>query len=147
MARGRLSEEEIAVLRQNPYVHDVSDIGIQYTNEFKFHFMKEYLAGKKPTQIFREAGFDTTMLGSKRIERASQRWRESYESGSLGSYRDANYRSKYRLKAETMLEGLSYDECISILTKYQEEIERLQTENELLRKTLSTTEVFTGESR
>ena len=145
MARGRLSEEEIAVLRQNPYVHDVSDIGIQYTNEF--HFMKEYLAGKKPTQIFREAGFDTTMLGSKRIERASQRWRESYESGSLGSYRDANFRSKYRLKAETMLEGLSYDECISILTKYQEEIERLQTENELLRKTLSTTEVFTGESR
>ena len=145
MARGRLSEEEIAVLRQNPYVHDVSDIGIQYTNEF--HFMKEYLAGKKPTQIFREAGFDTTMLGSKRIERASQRWRESYETGSLGSYRDANFRSKYRLKAETMLEGLSYDECISILTKYQEEIERLQTENELLRKTLSTTEVFTGESR
>ena len=36
-------------------------------------------------QIFRDAGFDIDMLGSKRIERACARWKESYESGTLGS--------------------------------------------------------------
>lgn len=45
--------------------------------------MEEYIEGKKPTQIFKDAGFDPSVLGSKRIERASARWRESYASGSL----------------------------------------------------------------
>jgi len=48
--------------------------------------MKEYLNGKKPTQIFREAGFDPAILGSKRIERSSARWRESFAAGTLGMY-------------------------------------------------------------
>lgn len=134
MARGKLNEEEIKVLKKNPYVNDVSEIGIRYTNEFKFHFMKEYLSGKKPTQIFREAGFDTEMLGSKRIERATHRWRESYRAGSLGLYKDAKFRKKSRLDAENLMQGLSYDECIEFLLKMQQEIERLQAENTILRE-------------
>ena len=51
MARGRLSAEEMDILRQNPFVQDVSDKRIIYTNKFKFRFMKEYKKGKKPKQI------------------------------------------------------------------------------------------------
>ena len=85
MGRGKLTEAERVALRENPYVLDVSETSIAYSNEFKFLFMEEYLKGKTPTQIFRDAGFDIKMLGSKRIERAAARWRESYESGTLGS--------------------------------------------------------------
>ena len=47
--------------------------------------MSSTITTVRPVQIFRDAGFDIDMLGSKRIERACARWKESYESGTLGS--------------------------------------------------------------
>ena len=47
------------------------------------YYVKNYLAGKKPTEIFIEAGFDPSILGNKRIERASARWRKLYADGQL----------------------------------------------------------------
>lgn len=88
MGRGNLTQEEIKILLKNPFVQMIDNNRIIYTNEFKQHFIKEYLAGKGPTQIFVEAGFDSKILGSKRIERAAARWRESYVAGSLGKYDD-----------------------------------------------------------
>ena len=85
MGRGRFTEEEMDRLLQNPYVTDVNRTSISYSREFKQLFMGEYTAGRRPVQIFRDAGFDIDMLGSKRIERACARWKESYESGTLGS--------------------------------------------------------------
>ena len=84
MGRGKLSEEEIRILKKNPYVVDVNERGISYSEEFMFLFIREYVQGRKPTDIFRSAGFDTKILGSKRIERACARWKESYEAGTLG---------------------------------------------------------------
>ena len=132
MARGLLTEEEINVLKQNPFVHDVSETRILYTNKFKFHFMKEYLDGKKPTQIFVEAGFDAKMLGSKRIERAAHRWKESYAAGSLGAYQDGTIRQRKCLEFDEMLCGLTYEECIRMLKRQRDEIERLRAENAIL---------------
>lgn len=86
MARGSLTAEEIRILNQNPYVSEVNENRVIYTTEFKQHFVREYLSGKGPTTIFREAGFDTAILGSKRIERAAARWRESYPSGVMHDY-------------------------------------------------------------
>ena len=84
MGRGKLTNEEIAVICKNPNIKGVGDGRILYKKEFKRHFMKEYLeAGKGPTQIFREAGFDTDLLGPKRIERAAAHWREAYSAGRL----------------------------------------------------------------
>lgn len=50
-----------------------------YSEEFKRHFLREYAAGRKPTEIFEAAGFDKTILGNKRIERAAARWRKMDE--------------------------------------------------------------------
>ena len=85
MGRGRFTEEEQEILKGNKHVILVTDKAIYYTNEFKLLFIKEYLGGKKPAQIFQDAGFDLKMLGSKRIERAAARWKESYRAGSLGT--------------------------------------------------------------
>lgn len=86
MGRGKLTKQEQEILEKNPFVTNVSQNRITYATEFKLRFMEEYMDGKRPTAIFRGAGFDPKILGSKRIERACARWKESYQAGSLGSY-------------------------------------------------------------
>ena len=83
MARGRLSPLEIAVLRRNPYVEDVNETRIIYTYKFKCMFMEQYLAGARPVDIFRQAGFDVSVLGEKRIERATARWKALYAGNGV----------------------------------------------------------------
>ncbi len=92
MARGKLSQEEIVQLNNNPYVIYAEEKRIVYSNDFKFLFINQLQAGKRPSQIFADAGFDTNVLGSKRIERAAARWKESYAAGSLGNYDDSHLR-------------------------------------------------------
>ena len=83
MARGRLSHEEVVILQENPYVEFVSRQRIMYTYEFKCLFMEQYLAGKRPVDIFRQAGFDVSVLGEKRIERATARWKSLYAGNGV----------------------------------------------------------------
>lgn len=85
MGRGKLTKEEVEILKENPYVKDVNENRVMYTEEFKHRFINEYFNGKAPTAIFVEAGFDVRILGSKRIERASARWREANASGNLAT--------------------------------------------------------------
>ena len=113
MGRGRLTAKEVQILYENPYVREIVDNRIIFTDEFKKYFVQEYVeVGKGPTQIFREAGFDTKVLGTKRIERAAARWKESYESGTLGAYPNGDKRPD----------------------KHKEQIKALQEENKLLKR-------------
>lgn len=148
MGRGRLTAEEQRVLKKHKYVLDVNERNIIYTNEFKFFFMKEYISGKKPTQIFSDAGFDVRMLGSKRIERAASRWRESYEAGSLGT----RYAYSRNSKGTSWADGLSQDKSDKqkILTKrccdQEQLIKTLQATIKLLNTILEVEEAQTGYS-
>ncbi|WP_080875213.1 HTH domain-containing protein [Oceanobacillus timonensis] len=54
----------------------VSNKAITYSEVFKQHFMDEQHRGKFPTQIFKEAGFDTKTLGKHRINNFSRRIRK-----------------------------------------------------------------------
>lgn len=83
MAGGVLTKEEMNVLNENPYVLRVSKTQVLYSEEFKRLFLKEYFEGKRPTQIFRECGFDPKVLGGKRIERATYNWKKAYNSGEI----------------------------------------------------------------
>lgn len=113
MGRGRLTTEEVQLLYENPYVREIKDNRIIFTDDFKKHFVQEYVEGQKgPTQIFREAGFDTKVLGTKRIERAAARWKESYDSGTLGAYPSGEKK----------------------VDKQKEQIKALREENKLLKK-------------
>ncbi|MDO4269681.1 MAG: hypothetical protein Q4C72_02040 [Eubacteriales bacterium] len=84
--RRTFTAEEQGMLARNPNVCSVNETQICYTNEFKQHFMKRYLEGAGPQQIFEEAGLPTRVLGYKRIERAAYHWRKAYEKGTLGLY-------------------------------------------------------------
>ena len=70
-------------LNNNPFVRSATNRRIEYTQEFKEHFVEEYRKGKNPRVIFKEAGFDVKALGCKRIERASDRWRQMNNEGKF----------------------------------------------------------------
>ena len=90
MGRGWLTNAEIEELKKNEYVIEADHYRITYSDDFKVLFMKNYNSGQKPKEIFEAAGFDPEVLGSKRIERAAARWKESYKAGSLGRKRRKN---------------------------------------------------------
>lgn len=149
MGRGRFSSSEIALLRENKYVIDVNETRVIYSNEFKYRFIKEYALGKRPSCIFREAGFSPEVLGTKRIERACARWRAADVAGTLGQHgyvqsdqkknREALLKKKelqlsrqqdiYERKLEKQAERNLWE-----LRRQQTEIEKLKAENELLKK-------------
>ena len=127
MGRGNFTKAEMETLLRNPYVADVNEKSISYSTEFKFLFMDEYIKGKRPTEIFRDAGFDIRILGSKRIERACARWKESYQSGTLGE------RSAVLGKAgPSSTEGASPAEKMESGKKYT--IDRCRQQEEMIKK-------------
>lgn len=67
MSRKIFTEEEVAILRQNPYVVAVSPKRIHYSPEFKQLFWKEYNETGNPSSIMRKYGFDPKILGFPRI--------------------------------------------------------------------------------
>jgi transposase-like protein len=80
MGINKFTEDELRLLRDNPYVEKVSETTITYSMEFKERFALEYATGKLPSVILRECGFDHKMLGRerqrslvKRIKKYSQR--------------------------------------------------------------------------
>ena len=113
MARGVLSSAEMEILQKNPYVEDVNRQRILYTYEFKCFFMEQYLAGKRPVDIFRQAGFDVSMLGEKRIERATARWRAMYAANGMEALRgqvkaNAKKKAAARTKKKAEADGREY---------------------------------------
>lgn len=90
MAAKVFTEEQRQILSKNPNVESVEKTRIIYTEAFKAYYVKKYLSGKKPTEIFIEAGFDPAILGNKRIERASARWRKLYADGQLNIDNEEN---------------------------------------------------------
>lgn len=120
----KFTEEEIQMLSGHRYVDKVSEDVIKFTEEFKELFMREYTSGKKPTEIFLHAGFDTDVLGSKRIERCSARWRKAYEDGMLFAEDRKKKRAGLKKKLETA--NNTIESQLAEIERLKRQIERLE---------------------
>ncbi len=118
MGSKALTKVDLEKIKNNKYVSKISHGRIYYTEEFKELFTTQYLAGKSPVAIFREAGFDTAKLGNKRIERASANWRKKYKIPSLQYDRE---------KRKEVTEAL-----FNSIEEYNMEIERLKAQIQAL---------------
>lgn len=127
MSKKTFSKQDIEVLSNNKYVRNVSEKSITYTNEFKIHFIAEYNNGKSSRTIFEEAGFDIDMIGLKRIDCSSSRWRNAYKENGVLGLDDTRRKHSGRPRQR----DLTKDELIS---KQNAEIEYLKAEVELLKK-------------
>ena len=109
MSKKIFTEQEILELSKNKYVKNVTAKGITYTNEFKLQFIAEYENGKTSRAIFEDAGFDVNIIGIKRIDSASLRWRNAYnDKGILGLEDTRTLNSGRTLNRELTIEAVSY---------------------------------------
>ncbi len=127
MSKKTFTHQEILELSKNKYIKNVTSKGITYTNEFKLQFIADYENGKTSRMIFEDAGFDVDIIGIKRIDSASRRWRYSYNNrGVLGLEDTRTLNSGRTLNRELTIE--------EILAKKDAEIEYLKAELELVKK-------------
>ena len=90
-------------------------------------FIAEYENGKTSRAIFEDAGFDVNIIGIKRIDSASLRWRKAYnDKGILGLEDTRTLNSGRTLNRELTIE--------EIIAKKDAEIEYLKAELELIKK-------------
>ena len=118
------TDEEVEFLRKNKYVKNVSNKGITYTLEFKELFLTEY-GSKSIVQIFEDAGLPKSILGYKRIQESSYRWRKmENERCSLEDTRKNN-------SGRPVTRDLTLEE---IIEKQNIKIESLKQEIDFLRQ-------------
>jgi transposase len=127
MSKKVLTEKEINLLSNNPYVKSVSPKGITYTDEFKHIFIAENDKGKLPRQIFEECGFEIDVIGIDRVRSSGKRWRAAYRENGVSGLRD--------IRAENS--GRPCERELSLEEKYarlEAQHNLLKAENELLKK-------------
>ena len=72
MSKHVFTDEQIKELNNNPYVISVTPKYVNYSEEFKKLFLKDYNDGMSPIDIFKKYGFDPDTLG-EHIKKESQR--------------------------------------------------------------------------
>jgi hypothetical protein len=103
MSKIRFSTDDIKILSKNKNILRVSDKAITYTDEFKKHFIEEYLKGKLLRVIFKEAGFDIDIIGQKRVEQSAARLMKSYNKDGIIGLRDTRSESSGRPRIRELL--------------------------------------------
>lgn len=123
MGQYYFTDEQVEKLKQNPNVKHVSRKSITYQDHFKAEFMRAYEKGQLPKQIFYEAGFDISVLGDRRINSSTARWKKQAQriEGFKDTRKDESGRPRTR--------DLSKDE---IIQKQKAQIEYLKQERDFL---------------
>ena len=67
MSKKVFTNEEVEMLRGNPYTYAVTPHILSFTKEFKELFWKEYQEGGIPRQILEKHGYPADVLGKERI--------------------------------------------------------------------------------
>jgi len=127
MSKIKISASEIKKLEKNPNVKRVSTLSITYTDEFKKIFIEAYLLGKLPRVIFSENGFDVEVIGIKRIEQCTARWKKSYKRDGLIGLTDSRKSASGRPLERT----LSSEE---IIDRQKAKIKLLEGQVDILKK-------------
>lgn len=96
MSKKHFNKNEQEQLANNPFVVRVSEKSITYSDEFKRLFIDQYLLGRTPREIFETNGFNVDMLGIKRVEQCSDRWKKAYEENGIIGLADSRKEAALR---------------------------------------------------
>lgn len=101
------TKEQIEELRDNPYIRNISEKAITYSEEFHEEFYFRYSNGERPSDILLEMGINPRALGERRVSNIVQRCKAMANRGSFEDTRK-NSSGRPRLKERTMEEELEY---------------------------------------
>ena len=133
MSRQCFTEEQINLLRQNPYVYSITGSRLVFTKTFKEEFLEAYNKGQVPRDILEAHGFDLSILGDRRIWSISEHIRAEYRKyGEFHQgYRRRNSSESSGESSASTAESLSdKDE----LKQLRNEVEYMKQEIEFLKK-------------
>ena len=109
MAQKQFTKEEMATLKQSPYVASVSTTRVKFTPEFKRMAYQEITNGKTVRTVLKESGIDPDILGDSRVWALAQNLRKDAEREE--GFEDLRYKnsrsSKPEAKAPTMEERIA----------------------------------------
>lgn len=126
MGKNYFSEEHVNELKLNPYVKNVSNKAITYTDELKNIFMNKYNEGMLPSTILRELGFNTNILGKRRIDGIVERMHKHVERG--GDCHDLRSSCSGRPSTKELTDA-------ERIARLEHQISYLKQENEFFKKT------------
>ena len=113
MIKSKFTEEQIKALRSNKNVVKCSDKAITYSKDFKLLAVKQYVDGKMPREIFREAGFDLRAIGRDTFNGSLTRWNRSFRTTGTKDLQTEKRGKNSRGRPTT--EGLTAEQRIEYL--------------------------------
>ena len=128
MGINHFTDGQVEILRQNKYVKNVTNKSITYDISFKEYFIAEYDSGVPPSTIFRNAGFDTEILGYSRIHAFTCRCKD--QNIRLEGFKDKRKDNSGR----PSIKDKTTEELLDIADK---KIQVLKQENDFLKRITS----------
>lgn len=125
MGINHFTDEQIEILKDNPYVKHVSKKAITYTEEFREEFYRRYSQSELPSLILRDMGLEPKLLGKRRVSNLTMRIKKQAKRSE--GFQDTRLNNSGRPKTKDM----SKDEEIEYL---KHKIEFLKQQNEALKK-------------
>ena len=125
MSVNYFTDQQVAELRKNPYVKNVSNKAITYEEKFKEYFYLEKATGFTPSQIFEKAGFDIKVVGQSRIIQFSRRIK-------IQAARDEGFSDTRKGKSGRHAKKALTDE--EIIERLKQKNKILQQENDFLKR-------------
>ena len=130
MSRSQFNNEQMQLLRQNPYTHKVTRTTVSFTKKFKEIFHNEYQAGESPRQILIDHGYDPEILGDSRMWGIANRIQEQFKKN--GEFHEGHC-SRRLVKSNTSISNKTTSE-IDELKQLRHEVDYLKQEIEFLKK-------------
>lgn len=132
MTKQKFTQEEVEIIKQNPYVVNVCPTKITYSLSFKKFAVEQSLKGIKSTEIFRSAGFDPEMLGKPRMYAALKMFKT--EAASPEGLREPRGKSREEKLAEFAKADLTKKQTKTAIRELQDKIVHLEQQIEFLKK-------------
>ena len=132
MSRSQFTDEQIALLKANPYTYHVTARQIAFTKEFKEIFWTEYQNRMTPRNIFKKYGYDTDILGATRITGFQQSLKRETEAG-LPFYEG----SRPQKKKKELISNDDGSPTAETFKDMQHRLEYLEQEMDFLKKIIS----------
>ena len=123
MAGIRFTDEQVRMLRSNPWVKSATPRYISFTKEFMEEFIALHSKGQTRYEIFESHGLPVDVIGKKTIKKTTGNWIAKSSSGIELSDEKRGGRPRMR--------DLTQEE---IIARQQAKIEMLQQENDFLRQ-------------
>ena len=122
MAGIRFTDEQVSMLRSNPWVKSATPKYISFTKEFMKEFIALHSEGQTRYEIFESHGLPVDVMGKKTIKKTTDEWiRKANKSIELSDEKRGRPRKR----------DLTQEE---IIARQQAKIEMLQQENDFLRQ-------------